>query len=155
MMICFKITGGQIVPEIDMVASETIFDLKLEIQKELGVGVERQSLWYYTRELRDEEVIEAYRFRERETLNLTVRALPQGTKVHVLVKQMGANGYVRMRETDKVADLRRKVEKYWGIPQRLFFLRRFDREMEDDLPLFAYYITEDTEVHLVVNIEPR
>ncbi|KAI9086258.1 hypothetical protein K1719_031712 [Acacia pycnantha] len=144
-----------IVPEIDMVASETILDLKLEIEKELNVEVERQSLWYNTRELKNHEMIQRYRFRQCETLNLRVKEMEERRKVHVLVKQEGANGYVRLRETDSVAHLLKKVEKYWGIPRSLFTLRRFGIQMEDHLPLIAYYITEDTEVELCVNIEPR
>ncbi|XP_054796737.1 uncharacterized protein LOC129302080 [Prosopis cineraria] len=155
MMICFRIAGGQIVPEIDMLASETILDLKLEIEKELSVEVERQSLWYNTRQLRNDGVIREYKFRESETLNLRVRPMAERREVHVLVKQEGANGYVRVSETDNVSHLRKKIEKYWGIPRSIFTLRRFDKQMEDDVPLLAYYITEDTEVELCVNIEPR
>ncbi|KAF7818640.1 ubiquitin family protein [Senna tora] len=150
-----RIAGGEIVPEIEMVAWGSILDLKMEIEKELGVEVERQRLWYETREVRNDEMIGAYRFREGDTLNLTVRPLEEGRKLHILVKQIGANGYVRMREIDKVSDLRNKVEKYWGIPQSLFTLRRFNTQMQDHLPLFAYYITEDTEIHLCLNLQPR
>lgn len=154
-MICFRITGGQIVPEIDMIASETIWDLKLEIQKEIGVEVERQRLWHNTRELRNYQVIEDYEFRDRETVNLTVTPLAEGTKLHVLVKQYGADGYLRMSELEKVSELRRKVEKYWGIPRDIFTLRRLNRELEDEFPLFAYYISDDTEVELCLDIQPR
>lgn len=154
-MVSFRITGGQIVPEIHVNASATVLDLKLEIEKELGVEAERQSLRYNTRELKNHQMIQKYKFRECETLNLRVRPMTERKKVHVLVKQEGANGYVRMRETDSVFHLRKKIEKYWGIPRSIFTLRRLDKQMDDDMPLIAYYISEDTEVELCVNIEPR
>ena len=154
-MVLFRIAGGQIVPEIDMSPNETIFDLKDKIEEELGVCIHRQSLWYHNNELRDDEFIGNYGFRGNPTLSLSVEPLPSDLKIHVLVKHIGGNGYVRVRETDTVSDLRRKVERYWAIPQQLFTLHRLNVEMKDNHPLHAYYVNEASEVQLSVSIEPR
>ncbi|TKY52964.1 Polyubiquitin protein [Spatholobus suberectus] len=154
-MVNFKIAGGEIVPEIEMTLSDTVFDLKQKIQKELDVEVYRQSLWHHNRMLRDHEYIEDYDFRVSETLYLTVTPLPPHHKLHVLVKSVGSDGYVRVKETDKVSDLRSKVERYWGIPSNLITLKRRNVVMENNLPLYAYYVNEASEVQLSVLIEPR
>ncbi|KAK7392472.1 hypothetical protein VNO78_20911 [Psophocarpus tetragonolobus] len=154
-MVYFKITGGEIVPEIEMMLSDTVFYLKWKIQKELDVEVHRQSLWHHNRMLRDHECIEDYDFRENETLYLTVTPLPPHHKLHVLVKSFGSDGYVRVKETDKVNELYNKVEKYWGIPSNRIILKRRNVVMENNLPLYTYYVNEASEVQLFISIEPR
>ncbi|KHN48259.1 hypothetical protein glysoja_007928 [Glycine soja] len=73
----------------------------------------------------------------------------------VKVKFVGSDGYVEVKETDKVRDLCSKVERQWGIPSELIPLKRHDIVMEDHLPLSAYYVNEASEVQLSVLIEPR
>lgn len=154
-MVLFRIIGGEIVPEIEMSCSETIFDLKEKIQEELEVEVHRQNLWYNNKELRNHEFIEDYGFHRDATITLSVKLLPPQVKLHVLVKHTGSNGYVRVKETDNVRDLRQKVERYWGIPSELFTLYRLNVEMVDNHPLYAYYINEASEVELCVSVQPR
>ncbi|KAK7267708.1 hypothetical protein RIF29_20386 [Crotalaria pallida] len=154
-MVLFTIIGGEIAPGIEMSSSETILDLKEKIQEVLDIEVHRQSLWYNNMELRDTEFIDACGFHRDATVILRVTSLPQHVKLHVLVKHIGSNGYVRVKETDMVHDLRRKVEKYWGIPLEFFTLYRLNIEMMDNHPLYAYYINEASEVKLCVSIEPR
>lgn len=154
-MVYFKIAGGEIVPEIQMTLSATVYDLKQKIRNELDVEVHRQSLWHHNRMLRDHEYIENCDFQVRETLYLSVDPLPPHQNIHVLVKSLGSDGYVRVRETDKVGDLRNLVERYWGTPSNRVTLRRHNVVMEDCLPLYAYYVNEGSEVQLSISIEPR
>jgi len=144
------------VPEIQMTLSDTVFDLKRKIQKELDVEIYRQNLWHHNRIMRDHEYIEDYDFRVSETLYLSVTPLPPRHKLHVLIKSAGSDdGYVRVRETDKVNDLRSKVERYWGVPSHLITLRRRNVVMENNLPLYAYYVNEASEVELSITIQAR
>ncbi|KAL2323220.1 hypothetical protein Fmac_027599 [Flemingia macrophylla] len=138
-----------------MMASDTIFDLKQKIEKELDVEVYRQSLWHHNRILRDYEYIDDHDFRTWETLYLTVTPLPPHHKLHVLVKSLGSDGFVRVKETDKVSDLIIKVERYWAIPSNLITLKRYDVVMQSNLPLYAYYVNEASEIQMQVLIEPR
>ncbi|TKY52965.1 ubiquitin C [Spatholobus suberectus] len=154
-MVLLKIAGGEIVPEIEMSILDTIFDLKQKIQKELDVEVYRQSLWHNNRMLRDQELIHDYGFGVSERLYLTVTPLSPEHKLSVMVKFVGSDGYVTVKETDKVRELRSKVERYWSIPSELITLKRRNVVMEDNLPLSAYYVNEASEVQLSVLIEPR
>lgn len=154
-MVNVKITGGEIEPVIEMSLSELVFDLKSKIEDKLDVRVHRQRLWYSDIELDNEKRIAFYAMCGDETVTLTVNPLPPDVKLHVLVKHVGSNGYVRVRETDTVGELRGKVSRYWGISTRLITLSRLNVEMLDDRPLSAYYINEDSEVKLSVLIEPR
>ncbi|CAL5207251.1 unnamed protein product [Lathyrus oleraceus] len=158
-MVNFKIIGGEIEPVIEMSMTELVFDLKSKINDELEVEVCRQKLWYKGIELENEKRIGFYALRgdETETVTLVVDSLPPDLKLHVLVKFLGrgSEGYVRVRETDKVSDLRSKVSRYWGIPLDSFTLHRLSVEMVNDRPLHAYYINEASEIHLSVDIQPR
>ncbi|KAK7279327.1 hypothetical protein RJT34_24375 [Clitoria ternatea] len=154
-MVYFTIAGGEIVPEIEMSSSETILDLKEKIRKELEVEVDRQNLWYNNRMLRDHELIADHGFRGNVRLMLNVTPLSPDYKLHVMVKHPGSDGFVRVRETDKVRHLRGKVERCWGVPPRRFTLSRLNVEMKDNFPLSAYYINEASEVELKIIIEPR
>ncbi|KAJ1392264.1 Ubiquitin-like domain superfamily [Sesbania bispinosa] len=155
-MVNFTITGGEIVPEIEMESWETIFDLKSKIEDKLDVSMHRQSLWYNDRELIDDDrTVRGYDFLRDATLMLIVEPLPPHLKLHVLVKHFGGNGYVRVKETDKVSDLHNKVSIYWGILPNSFSLHRHNVKLEDNHPLRAYYINEASEIKLSVMIEPR
>ncbi|CAI8602465.1 unnamed protein product [Vicia faba] len=160
-MVHFKIIGGEIEPTIEMSTSELVFDLKSKIEDELEVEVHRQNLWYKGIEMEGETRIGFYALlgdeREIFIVTLVVDLLPPDLKLHVLVKFLGrgSEGYVRVRETDTVSDLRGKVSRYWGIPVDSFILRRLNVEMVNDRPLHAYYINEASEIHLSVNIQPR
>jgi len=158
-MVYFKIIGGDIEPMVEISVSELVFDLKSKIEDQLEVGVHRQNLWYKGVELDNEKRIGFYALRgdETETVTLIVDPLPSDLKLHVLVKFLGhgSNGYVRVKETDKVSDLCDKVSRYWGIPLNTFTLRRLNVEMMHDRPLHAYYINEASEIQLSVDIQPR
>ncbi|XP_073223387.1 ubiquitin-like protein-NEDD8-like protein RUB3 [Cicer arietinum] len=158
-MVHFKISGGEIEPTVEISISEFVFDLKSKIEDELEVEIHRQNLWYKGIEMENDKRIGFYALCGDETENVTlvVNPLPPGLKLHVLVKFHGrsGDGYVRVVETDKVSDLRRKVSRYWGIPINIFTLRRFNVEMADDRPLHAYYINHDSEIKLCLDIQPR
>ncbi|KAK7345539.1 hypothetical protein VNO77_16144 [Canavalia gladiata] len=149
------IAGGEIVPKIEISLSKTVFELKEKIKKELDVEVNRQSLWYRDTELSDYQFIGNYGLRGNETLFLSVSRLPPHQKLHVLVKHIGSDGYVRVKETDKVSDLLTKVERYWAVPLDRISLYRHNVKLEHNLPLYSYYINEASEINLSVLIEPR
>lgn len=154
-MVLFKIAGGEIVPKIEMSLLDTISDLKQRIKKELDVEVHRQSLWHKNRKLRDRDLVHDYGFGVSETLYLTVTPLSPQHKVSVLVKFVGGDGYVKVTEKDNVSVLRGEVETHWGIDSEHIILKCCDVVMEDHLPLSSYYVNEDSEVQLSVEIEPR
>ncbi|KAG4970568.1 hypothetical protein JHK84_036666 [Glycine max] len=110
--------GGKRVPEIEMSLLDTILDLKQKIQ-ELDVEVYRQRLWHKDRMLRDNELIHDQAFCASKTLHLTVTPLSPQHTLSVKVKFVGSDGYVEVKETDKVRDLCSKVERQWGIPSEL------------------------------------
>ncbi|CAK8571615.1 unnamed protein product [Lathyrus sativus] len=142
-----------------MSMTEFVFDLKSKINDELEVEVCRQNLWYKGIELENDKRIGLYALHgdETEIITLVVDPLPPDLKLHVLVKFLGrgSEGYVRVRETNMVSDLRGKVSRYWGIPLDSFTLRRLNVEMVHDRPLHAYYINEASEIHLSVDFQPR
>ncbi|KAJ7976931.1 Ubiquitin domain-containing protein [Quillaja saponaria] len=153
-MASFTITGGEVVPEIEMPPSATILDLKQRTKEELDVEVDRQTLLYNQMELSNEHPIE-YVYQEFVTLNLVVTPLVGQPKINVVVRSSTAEGFVRIKETYTVADFKRKIERLWGIPTEKIILRRLSQEMEDNLWLSAYYVNEGSEVEVIVIVDPR
>lgn len=60
--VAFKITGGELIPEIQMLSSETILDLKKRIEARLDVPVARQTLRFNNQVLPNDLKINHYDF---------------------------------------------------------------------------------------------
>ncbi|KAM3689223.1 hypothetical protein ACB098_09G030800 [Castanea mollissima] len=155
-MVRFRITGGELKPEIEMSSSGTILELKERIYELCNVEVARQTLFFYATELENDRTIESYEFLQPfETLGLVVTPLSGDPKFDILVKSSTAEDCVRVRETQKVADLRRKIERRWGILAQKITLLSHSIEMNDDHLLSAYYVNRGSIVEVKVSIESR
>lgn len=154
-MVLFRIIGGELEPEIEMPATTTILELKERIDEILKVEVARQTLWFGFTSLENDHSIESYSFSHFTTLGLIVRPLPRQLKFNILVKSSSRVEHIRVRETQKVAELRNKISKHWSIPVVNVAFIRLTKKMDDDLPLCTYYIVQDFEVEVKVRIEPH
>lgn len=90
-----------------------------------------------------------------ETLGLVVTPRSGDPKFDILVKSSTAEDRIRVRETQKVADLRRKIERRWGILAQKITLLSHSIEMNDDHLLSAYYVNRGSIVEVKVSIESR
>ena len=154
-MVRFRITGGELKPEIEMSSSGTILELKERIYELWNVEVARQTLFFDATELENDRKIESYEFQPFETLGLVVTPLSGDPKFDILVKSSTAEDCIRVRETQKVADLRRKIERRWGILAQKITLLSHSIEMNDDHLLSAYYVNRGSIVEVKVSIESR
>lgn len=154
-MVLFRIVGGEVRPEIEMPASATILVLKERIKEILNVEVTRQTLWLGDILLENDRIIDSYDFAQFVMINLIVTPFLGQPKVNILVKSSNKVEHIRMRETKKVAELKNKISRRWGIPVRKMTLHRLSKEMDDNLPLSAYYINQDSEVEVRVHVEAR
>ena len=154
-MVRFRITGGELKPEIEMSSSGTILELKERIYELWNVEVARQTLFFDATELENDRKIESYEFQPFDTLGLVVTPLSGDPKFDILVKSSTAEDCIRVRETQKVADLRRKIERRWGILAQKITLLSHSIEMNDDHLLSAYYVNRGSIVEVKVSIESR
>ncbi|KAI6673274.1 hypothetical protein NL676_001180 [Syzygium grande] len=152
-MVLLRIDGGEITPQIEVTYFDTILNLKEMIRDVLGVEIERQTLVYDERTLLDDEEIRHCIFgRDSATVTLSVAPLPEGTKIAVQLESSLKQGSMRTRETDSVADLRSKIERRWGLRNCSITLFRLDTQMNEDLPLSAYYVVDGTKIDVQVTL---
>jgi hypothetical protein len=154
-MVLFRITGGELKPEIEMPASATILALKERINEVLNMEVARQTLSFGSMLMENDRIIDSYGFPQFVVLSLIVRPLSGQRKINILVKSSSKVERIRMRETQKVAELREKISRRWGISVKKMTLLRLSKEMDDNLLLSAYYISRDSEVEVKVHTQPR
>lgn len=155
-MVLIIITGGQITPEVEVPPTATVLQAKERIEERLNIEVHRQSLWADNIELQNHETVENHVGERYGMLRLSVTpsSLP---KCNILLKFPNQSvGYVRIKETCTVDDLRSKIGRRWGIvtSDRITLFHR-STEMLSDRPLSAYYITDDSEVEVKIETEAR
>lgn len=154
-MVFFKITGGELKPELEMSSSATILELKEWIHERLNVEIARQALFFDKIELEDDRTIESYEFEAVEILGLVVTPVPEDPIYEILVKSTTAEARIRVRETQKVVELRGKIERLWGIPTQYISLSRHGIVMDDHHPLSAYYVNQGCTVVVKVIVNAR
>ncbi|KAL5831759.1 hypothetical protein ACOSQ4_017113 [Xanthoceras sorbifolium] len=118
--VLFKITGGEVIPEIEMLETATILDLKKRIESVLNLKAERQILRTYdNQELNNDRTIAHYDFKKN------------------------------VKETTLVGDLIKKIEKRLICSSKYINLYHLSTKLEEeDLPLTTYYISEGSEIEV-------
>lgn len=154
-MVLFRITGGELKPEIEMPPSATILELKEKIHELLKVEVGRQTLMFGHILMENDRIIDSYFFPQFIMLSLTVTPLLGQPKVNISLKSIDKVENIRIRETQKVVELREKISRRWGIPIKQITLFRLSEEMDDNLLLSAYYICQDSEIEVKIQIDTR
>ncbi|KAK3211217.1 hypothetical protein Dsin_015923 [Dipteronia sinensis] len=118
----FRITGGEVTPEITMPISATILDLKERIQLFTGIVMTRQTLRFNNQELTNDRTIGHYGFGQFATLVLDVKPLnDQFPKFYILVKSCNEQSkMIKVKETTLVGDLRSPPINYYCLFLFLF-----------------------------------
>lgn len=154
-MVHFTITGGEVIPEIEMPMFAPILDLKERIEEILDVDVARQTLNFNNQVLTNDQTIGHLNLGPFAALALVVTPLAGQPKFNILVKSINEEINITVKETTLVVDLKRKLERRRGILIEKITLHRLSKEMGDDFPLSAYYVCEGSEVEMTTKIEPR
>ncbi|KAF8007707.1 hypothetical protein BT93_K1644 [Corymbia citriodora subsp. variegata] len=150
-MVRLRIAGGEIVPQIEVTYFDTILNLKEMIRDVLGMEIGRQTLVYDERVLLDNEEIRHCIFgQDSATVMLCVAPLPEGTKIAVQLESSLKQGSMKTREMDSVADLRSKIKRRWGLRNCSIALFHLDAQMNEDLPLSAYYVVDGSKIDVRV-----
>ena len=153
-IVLLRIIGSELEPEIEMLISATILELKERINELLNVEVARQTLWYSYTRLKNNCSIESYGFGHCTWLALRVNPLMGQPKFNILVKFAGMVEHIRVRETQTVAELRNKISRHWSILVVNVALIGLSKKIKDHVPLSTYHIGHDLKVELKVHIEP-
>ncbi|KAL5766386.1 hypothetical protein ACOSP7_017003 [Xanthoceras sorbifolium] len=149
--VLFKITGGEVIPEIEMLETATILDLKKRIESVLNLKAERQILRTYdNQELNNDRTNAHYDFKKNvATLVLHFKPLPGKSKFNILVKVGDDEFNLKVKETTLVGDLIKKIEKRLICSSKYMNLYHLSTKLEEeDLPLTTYYISEGSEIEV-------
>ncbi|KAK1568726.1 hypothetical protein Q3G72_027927 [Acer saccharum] len=150
-IVLFTITGGEVIPEIEMAVSATILELKKKIKSVLNLKAERQTLRHDNEELNDDRTIVYYDFKKNvATLVLHFKPPLSGKpKFDITVKDGDDEFNVKVMETTSIADLIKKIEKCTGYSIKYMNLYHLSTKIEEeDLPITAYYISEGSEIEV-------
>ncbi|KAK3185215.1 hypothetical protein Dsin_032501 [Dipteronia sinensis] len=148
--VLFTITGGEVIPEIEMPVSATIFELKKKIESVLNLKVERQTLRHDNEELNNGRTIAYYDFQKNvATLVLHFKPLSGKPKFNITLKDGNEEFNVKVKETTLIGDLIKKIEKCMGCSIKYMNLYHLSTKIEEeDLPITAYYISEGSEIEV-------
>ncbi|KAK2662841.1 hypothetical protein Ddye_001415 [Dipteronia dyeriana] len=148
--VLFTITGGEVIPEIEMPVSATILELKKKIESVLNLKAERQTLRHDNEELNNDRTIAYYNFKKNvATLVLHFKPLSGKPKFNITVKDGDDEFNVKVKETTLIADLIKKIEKCTGYSIKYMNLYHLSTKIEEeDLPITAYYISEGSKIEV-------
>lgn len=112
-MVLLKIVGGEVIPEIEMLESATVLDLKEKIETILNVGVARQTLKFRNQVLMNDQTIGHWNFEQHASIVLC-QATGWQPKFNISVENnYGEKTILKVRENTLVDEVKGRLDKEW------------------------------------------
>lgn len=133
--VLLKIVGGEVIPEIEMLESATVLDLKEKIETILNVGVARQTLKFRNQVLMNDQTIGHWNFEQHASIVLCVKPLAGEPKFNISVENnYGEKTILKVRENTLVDEVKGRLDKEWLFSSSWLTLKHLSVEMDDDFP---------------------
>jgi ubiquitin C len=134
---------------LDVSYTDTIGDLKLQIQDRESIPPYLQRLIFAGRQLRDDRTLNDYNIHKDSALHLKLRL--NGGFYMLLRLPSGKTTYLNPRPDDTIHDLKLKIQGQEGVSAREQILIVNDTELRDSAKFRSYKLGPDSVVSLVLN----
>ena len=150
MQIFVQILGSWKTISLQVKNTETIGVVKSKVEAKEGIPPEFNRLWFAGKWLQEDRKLSDYNISAESTLTLAINS-HGGDNIDLYVKTLaGKTLCIQTSRLETVSDVKRKIQDRDGSPvclQRLIFS---GYQLEDDVPLFFYNISNHCTIHRVL-----
>lgn len=151
-LIFVRTVNGRYVP-FEVETNDSILMLKKEIEKKFDVPFDQLDFYYRNQELEDDKTFQDYSIQNESIIQMKLK-MPEN--MFVCIKSVkGEKVIIDVQPTEKVEKVKTKIKEILNIEenqQRLIF---DGQQLDDNLELFDYSITNGSEILLAPLIKSR